>query len=95
MVMQAKLERRRRRHGDGVDRTDSATPSRDPQNIPPPSEPAPPAESKTTNGPAMTPVANGVNGGQDGPVQGTEVPSDKAEGKPYPATQKGDTSRWY
>jgi hypothetical protein len=68
MVMQAKLDRRRRRQGETGDRAESSTPLHDRpgtdaslQSIPPPSEPVH-ADVKTTvskgasNGPALTPV---------------------------------------
>jgi len=72
MVMQAKLERRRRRHGEGSDRADSSTPNQNPdsqgaeagrlQSIPPPSEPVmtndvkPGSYKAVPNDPALTPV---------------------------------------
>lgn len=72
MVMQAKLERRRRRHSEDADKPDgqgvTGPGAGHPQNIPPPSEPVLSADAKSsvpkpsTNGPALTPVTSHADG---------------------------------
>jgi hypothetical protein len=104
MVMQAKLERRRRRQSDQVDQ------SGHPENIPPPSEPVHNSDAKqsldksTANGPALTPVPNHVmyrgtpqnaayvSEPVNGRVASPPANDDKTDAKFVPAAQKGVTT---